>query len=103
MAYNVIVSQDAHNDIDNCIGYIVNNLKNPIAAKKLLDKIEKSYFTLSDNPHIYAFCNDERLCKDGYRKVVINNFVLIYRVDDTVKTVYVIRFFYGRQNYIEMI
>ena len=103
MGYNIVISQDAHNDIDNCIGYIVNDLKNPVAAQNLLDKIVQAYTEISDNPHMYAYCNDSRLRKDGYRKVVIKNYVLIYRVDNNTQTVYVIRFFYGRQNYMEMI
>ena len=103
MSYNVIVSDEAHNDIDSVLDYIVNALKNPIAAKKLLGRIEEAYTDLADNPFIYACCADSRLQKDGYRKVVINNYVLIYRIDETDNKVYVVRFFYGRQNYIELI
>ena len=103
MKYNVIISADAHDDIDSILCYIVNSLKNPIAAKNLLDKIENVYADLADNPFMYACCNDGRLKHDEYRKVVINNYILIYRVDESAGIVYVVRFFYGRQNYIEMI
>lgn len=103
MKYDVIISAEAHNDIDNVLDYIVNSLKNPTAAKNLLGKIEESYVDLADNPFMYAHCNDSRLQNDGYRKVVINNYVLIYRVDEAENIVYVVRFFYGRQNYIELI
>nr|QGT51086.1 hypothetical protein Firmicute1046_1620 [uncultured Firmicutes bacterium] len=103
MKYDVIVSDEAHNDIDNVLNYIVNLLKNPIAAKNLLGKIEESYVDLADNPFMYAHCHNSRLHNDGYRKVVINNYVLIYRIDEAKNFVYVVRFFYGRQNYIELI
>lgn len=103
MKYDVIMSEEAHNDIDSVLNYIVYSLENPIAVKKLLCKIEEAYAALADNPFIYAHCNDSRLHNDGYRKAIINNYVLIYRVDEAGSTVYIARFFYGRQNYIELI
>lgn len=103
MSYKVIISDEAHNDIDSVLDYIVNSLKNPIAAKNLLCKLEEAYTDLAGNPFMYAYCTDSRLQKDGYRKVVINNYVLIYRIDATDNNVYVVRFFYGRQNYIELV
>ena len=103
MSYNVIISDEAHNDIDSVLDYILNALKNPIAAKNLLGKIEAAYTDLSDNPFMYAYCTDSRLQSDAYRKVVINNYVMVYRVDEAGNNVYVVRFFYGRQNYIELI
>ncbi len=103
MKYDVIISAEAHDDIDSVLGYIVNSLKNPAAAKNLLTKIEEVYKDLADNPFMYAYCGDSRLRNDGYRKTVINNYVLIYRVNESKNIVYVVRFFYGRQNYIEFI
>lgn len=103
MKYDVILSEEAHSDIDSVLDYIVNALKNPTAAKNLFDKIEKVYIDIANNPFMYAYCNNSRLQNDGYRKAVINNYVLIYRVDEGKNTAFVVRFFYGRQNYIELI
>lgn len=103
MKYDVILSEEAHSDIDSVLHYIVNALKNPTAAKRLLDKIEQVYIDIADTPFMYAYCNNSRLQNDGYRKAVINNYVLIYRVDEAKNIVFVVRFFYGRQNYIELI
>lgn len=103
MKYDVILSEEAHSDIDSVLHYIVNALKNPVAAKRMLDKIEQVYIDIADNPFMYAYCNNSRLQNDGYRKAVINNYVLIYRVDEVKNIVFVVRFFYGRQNYIELI
>lgn len=103
MVYDVKVSVDAQVDIDETISYFVNILKNPIAAKTLLDKIEEAYIDIADNPYMYSICFDARLKKDGYRKVIINNYILIYRIDEEKKDVYVVRFFYGRRNYTEYI
>ncbi|MBE5040771.1 type II toxin-antitoxin system RelE/ParE family toxin [Ructibacterium gallinarum] len=103
MKYDIILSEEAHSDVDSVLHYIVNVLKNPTAAKNLLDKIEKVYTDIANNPFMYAYCNNSRLQNDEYRKVVINHYVLIYRVDEAKNTVFVVRLFYGRQNYIALI
>ncbi|MCH5209408.1 MAG: type II toxin-antitoxin system RelE/ParE family toxin [Oscillospiraceae bacterium] len=103
MSYDIILSDEAHTDIDETLDYIANNLHNPTAAKNLLDKIEETYSELSLNPYMYAVCNDLRLRKEGYRKVVIKNYVMIYRVDDNNGFVYVVRIIYGGRNYVEII
>ena len=37
----------------------------------------------------------------GYRKAVVQRYVLIYKVSEEEKTVSILRVFYGRQNYAE--
>ena len=103
MKYNVSISAYAHDDIDSALDYIINSLQNPIAAENLLDKIKDTYADIADNPLMFAYCNDSRLRDDGYRKAVINNYVLVFRVEEAAKNVYVVRFFYGGQNYGELI
>ena len=103
MEYRVVVSREAHSDIDEILSYMINTLKNPVAADSLLHRIEAAYETLADNPYLYAFCQDHRLKADGYRKVIIKNYILIYRVEEQEKQVYVVRVFYGRRNYAELI
>ena len=50
---------------------------------------------------MYAECQDKRLRAEGYRKIVIKNYVLVY--DEASKTVNVLRFFYGAQDYVKFI
>ena len=54
-------------------------------------------------PFMYELCQDVRLRSLGYRKALINNYVMIYRVDEGTKTVYILRFFYGRLDYEKLI
>ena len=56
MSYKLIVSRDAHNDIDEIAGYIACVLKSPQAASGFLDDVESSYHKVSDNPRLYALC-----------------------------------------------
>jgi mRNA-degrading endonuclease RelE of RelBE toxin-antitoxin system len=41
--------------------------------------------------------------KEGYRKAVIKNYILLYKVDETAKTVSVLRFFYGARDYMKLV
>lgn len=101
--YRLIVSELAHEDLDRIISYIAYQLLNSVAAANLLDEIEKSYMYLKSTPYMYERCQDSHLEREGYHKVTINNYVLIYKVDEAIKTVVIYRFFYGAQNYIQLI
>lgn len=41
--------------------------------------------------------------KYEYRKLIINNYVAIYRIDEENKVVYIIRIVYGGRNYLNEI
>ena len=103
MSYNLLISKEAHDDTSGIVGYIVHKLKNPQAAADFLDDVEESYRRLIANPFLYALCNDPRLERRGYRKVVINNYLILYRIDEEHKTVYIVRIVYGGRNYSEML
>ena len=103
MAYKLLITKEANNDINEIIGYIVNILKNPIAAGNLLDDIEKSYTVISDNPSAFSLCNDSRLRNDGYRKIIVKNYIVFYKVNEEQKTVYIMRVIYGRRDYSKIV
>ena len=101
--YSVQVSELANQDLDKIISYIAVQLANPSAASRLLGEIEKCYTFLESNPEIYEICTDSSLAKENYRKAVIKNYVLIYKIVESEKTVIVLRFFYGARNYARLI
>ncbi len=97
--YNVILTKSAHKDLDTIYSYIAFNLDSKIAANNFLTEVEKSYSNLQSNPSLYAYCNDKRLAHLKYRRVVIKKYILIFKIDEIKKIVYVLRFFHGKQNY----
>ena len=54
-------------------------------------------------PLMYEACHDPYLKELGYRKAVIRNYIMVYKVDKDVKAVYVMRLFHGRQDYEKLI
>jgi plasmid stabilization system protein ParE len=101
--YKLLVSELAHQDLDNIVSYIAVQLANPKAAGDFLDEVTTCYGFLKNNPMMYEKCQDKRLGKEGYRKAVIKNYVLVYKINETSQTVSVMRFFYGAQDYIKLI
>lgn len=103
MAYDLFVTEAAHEDLEEALGYIAGDLANPGAAAKLLDQVEACYEQLKLFPRLYEHCHDLRLRSLGYHKVVIGNFVLVYRPVEKEKRVYILRFFYGGRDYEKLI
>ena len=101
--YRLDVSDHAEQDLDRIIAYIAEKLAAPIAASDFADAVYDCYDNLENNPYIYERCRDAKLKKEGYRRAVIKNYVLVYTVNEETKTVVVHRFFYGRQDYINLI
>ncbi|MBQ6831208.1 MAG: type II toxin-antitoxin system RelE/ParE family toxin [Oscillospiraceae bacterium] len=103
MAFDIFVTEAAHEDLEEALGYIAGDLANPGAAKNLLDETQAVYEQLKDFPMLYECCHDLRLHNLGYRKVVIGNFVMVYHPMETEQRVYILRFFYGGRDYEKLI
>ena len=103
MAYRVIETELALRDLDGILEYLAVSLNSPSAASALADDIGKCLERLEKMPFMFEACTDPRLQRLGYRKVVIRNYILVYKVDEFTETVIVLRFFYGRQNYENLI
>lgn len=103
MAYDLIVTQAAHEDLEEALGYISGDLANPGAAVKLLGLVEDCYAQLRDFPMLYESCRDLRLQQLGYRKAVVGNYILVYHPIEAEKRVYILRLFYGSRDYEKLI
>jgi plasmid stabilization system protein ParE len=103
MPYKLLVSKDAHEDVTGIVDYIAHELGNLSAAGTFLDNVEASYKRIASNPFAYPLCNDERMERIGYRKVVLKNYLLIFRVEEEAKTVYIVRVVYGRRDYPQLL
>lgn len=97
--YHLKVTPAAAEDLDGIYGYISVQLDNPDSAEKLMDRIEQEIRRLTDFPFSCEYSRDETLRRKGYRKLVVQNHVLLYSVDEAVHQVVVLRVFYGKRDY----
>ena len=101
--YSVDITEHADEDLDNIIKYLRDELASPGAASDFVDKVYECYDRLEENPYIYSECYDGYLKSERYRRAVIKNYVLLYKVDENLKQVIVYRFFHGMQDYANLI
>ncbi len=101
--YKVEITQQAAQELERIMDYIATKLDSPIAALEFATEIMQHYERLENAPYLYEACRDAKLRALGYRRVVIKNYILIYRVDEATARVYILHFFHGTQAYQNLI
>lgn len=99
MNWNIYVTEEAEEDLISAVDYIDSVLKNPIAATRLIEEAEKQFQLLSINATLNPIISDEVLKSWKIRFIKVNNYLAFYRTDEVTKTVYIIRFLYGKSNW----
>ena len=103
MKYNIHVTQAAERDMANAYDYIDLVLKNPTAADKLLDVADEKIGALAEFPHKFEVVADKLLSLWGIRFTNVMNYLAFYTVDDATQTVHIVRFLYGKSNWITIL
>lgn len=88
-------------DIEEACQYIEEKVKTENAADRLRIKIKDSVKGLSTSPEMYAKTEKLDRVKRVYRRIPIDNYVLLYTVDKENKIVYMSHMYYGGRNYLE--
>ena len=83
----------ARTDLEEIYQYISICLDAPQAADRLMTAFEKSFEQLQNR------ADDESLRKKGYRKLIVEDYVGAYLLNEQTKEVVVMRFFYGARDY----
>ena len=92
--HSIKITVDAQKDIRNIIKYIKYKLKEPLIADKMKQRFYDKLKALQDNP-FYAVVDDDRLKEFEYRRVVVGNYLIFYRINETKKLVTVDRVMYA--------
>lgn len=103
MAYKVLVTEKASEDLDGIVGYLAWELAKPQAALLLPDEIDAVYSRLAEIPLLYSLCVQPLLSRMGWRKAVVRGYLMLYKVDEKEKTVFVERFFSDLEVYIQKV
>ena len=101
--FEIKITDEARHDLEKIYDYISLELKNDIAAKKLIRKIRDSIIRLREFPYMSELLKDEILRKKGYRKIVIDNYIVIYKVNKDERLVIIVRIIYNRRQYQDLI
>ena len=96
--YKVKINPRAIRELDRIYEYISNEKLAPENAKGQVDRIKKAVLGLDTFPQSHQERNEGRFAGKGYRQLLIDNYIAIFRVDELMKTVYVVTIQYqGRK------
>lgn len=99
--YRIEFTEECSEEIRKIYNYIKDNFDNKIAAKKLMNKVEKYTRDLAYAPKIYAEIEKYSGTELKYRRIVINNYIILYAIDEENKTIYISHMYYGGMNYMK--
>lgn len=96
--YKVKVNPRAIRELDHIYEYIANEKLDLENAKKQVERIKKAILSLSTFPQSHQERNEGRYAGKGYRQLLIDNYIAIFRIDELNKTVYVVTIQYQGRN-----
>ena len=78
-------------------------LLNPQAADDLLDEAETVIGDLAYFPEKFSVVDDPVLKAWGIRFTLVKNYLAFYIVSDQEQRVYIVRFLYGRRDWVSIL
>ena len=103
MTFKIHITKKAENDLEGAADYIEFNLLNPKAADDLLDEAERKIYDLAQSPKMYPVVDDPVLKAWKIRFVPVANYLAFYIIEESRKTVHIIRFLYEKRNWIKIL
>ena len=88
--YKVKFNPRAIRELDHIYEYIANEKLAPENTKGQVDRIKKAVLSLDTFPQSHQERNEGRYAGKGYRQLLVDNYIAIFRIDELQKTVYVV-------------
>lgn len=90
-------------DMSEIVQYIAETLYSPDAANRLRSKFKEAAQSLKELPHRCPAAQLSKAFKQKsngeYRKMKIDNYLMLYQINETEKIVTITRVIYARMNY----
>lgn len=96
--YKVKINPRAIRELDSIYEYIAKDKSDPENAKGQVDRIKKAILKLDTFPQSHQQHNEGRYAEKGYRQLLIDNYIAIFRIDEANKIVYVVTIQYQGRN-----
>lgn len=101
--YKIAVTEPAEKDLSSIADYISAELKEPATAMKLVLKIKNAILSLTEMPTRSSLINDDRLAHQGYRKILVDHYVIFYTVSKGAMVVTIVRILYARRDWMNIL
>ncbi len=101
MEYKVKLTDGFLEEIEEICEYISNQLKNIDASNRLREKVMYNLLLLENTPIMFVEIEKIDRTERKYRRIVVDNYVVLYTIDEDEKIVYIAHIYYGGRNYID--
>lgn len=96
--YKVELNARAFRDIDDIFAYIALEKLAPENAQNQTDRIWKALRALENFPQSHQERTVGKYANKGYRQLLVDNYIVIFRIDNTNKIVHVVTVQYQGRN-----
>lgn len=99
MDYKVVFTENALEDMDSIVEYLIGNLRNQQAVNRFITSIQSGVLTLNNSAESFQLCINDKLRVMGYRRLNLEKtkYFLLYRVESSI--VYVDGIYHQLQDY----
>lgn len=96
--YKVRLYSKAYRDLDDIFSYIAFEKLSPENAKGQTDRIRKALADLDTFPQSHQDRTEGRYAGKGYKQLLIDNYMAIFKIDETKKIVSIVTIQYQGRN-----
>jgi plasmid stabilization system protein ParE len=100
MAFNVIITEPAAEDVDQTVTFIAAN--SPSAAARWLNTIQHAILSLDEMPYRAAVIPENTGEGFEYRHLIHRFHRIVFRVDEPANTVFVVRVYHSARAPLKM-
>jgi toxin ParE1/3/4 len=101
--YNVKITSQAEEQMQETIYYIAHELKAPDAALHLLDALENSFVSLTHFPQRVALMDEEPWHTNGIHRLPVKNFLVYFWIDEDKMTVQITAIIYEKRDQLHQL
>lgn len=96
--YKVRLYSKAYRDLDDIFSYIAFEKLSPENARGQTDRIRKALADLDTFPQSHHDRTEGRYAGKGYKQLLIDNYMAIFKIDETKKIVSIVTIQYQGRN-----
>lgn len=93
-SYRVVLYAKAYQDLEEIYKYISFIISEPLMAKNQTNRIWDAINSLSLFPYSHQDRLVGRYADKGYKQLVVDNYLIVYKIDESLKQVFVVRIQY---------
>lgn len=96
--YRIRLNAQAYRDLEKIFDYISNTLQTPENARGQTDRIWSALKKLDTFPQSHQERSVGKYAKKGYRQLLVDHYIVIFRIDELNKIVQIITIQYQARN-----